>query len=378
MVYRDTLPENVMASLENAVGAYKFESLPLYSQEWTTQVNCDDVCEKLHAIFDLYGVTPESLIADLTISQVELEEKVSQNPKIDMSQYKTFEDGWDYFPYGSYYGFETIAENEYIRIEGVRDITVGPYEDIVRVARITNISDHPVYVEPYFMDKESSPEITNQIDWPSQEGYEAEYDKIHELTEDTTVLGNTGKDILLPGEQTSVGIAYNKHTDFNSHWYFRTYEITEEEAQDWIHVKFNQSIEHEAESGERKKGKDMILILKNRTNADESFEYATVKGTLYNTDGEPLAYMPFTMSYVEPDSESVGNRVENRQYLTNYDGSFEFQLPVVMYKTDCTYARYTISVNGEKAMIDGRFCSMVIDDMYALEDEIQDESIQMP
>jgi len=49
-----------------------------------------------------------------------------------MAQYKTYEDGLDYWPYHTYFGFETLAENDLVKIEGVRDITVGTYEDISR------------------------------------------------------------------------------------------------------------------------------------------------------------------------------------------------------------------------------------------------------
>ncbi len=34
----------------------------------------------------------------------------------------------------------------------------------------------------------------------------------------------------MPGEFTFYAINYGKHTNFNSHWFFRVYGITKEEA----------------------------------------------------------------------------------------------------------------------------------------------------
>ena len=368
--YYEFLPSNVLESFKNAIGEYAYDNLEIEPAflhgGLTTNIKSGEMEDKFHAILDLYNVTPNSVVSALTISKEELEKKVSENQIIDVSQYKTYEDGLDYWPYHSYFGFETLEENELVKIEGVRDITVGTYEDIARYVRVTNVSDTPIYIDDYFLDKNVNQEITDKINWPSIEGYEAEYDKIELLTNDTAVLSTSGKDVLLPGEQTNIGITYSKHQNFNSHWYLKIYSITEAEYSDWNNVKFIQSIEHEAEIGLRKE-EDVVLIMKNRT-VKEEFEYATVKGTLYNTDGEPLAFMPFTLTYVDVESKNSGNFVESRQHVTSFDGSFEFKLPVVLYKTDNTYARYTISVNGGKAILDGKFCTVVIDDKYCLDD----------
>nr|MCR5310126.1 hypothetical protein [Lachnospiraceae bacterium] len=150
------LPENVLSSMENAFGAYKWESYEgIFINSWKDYFDDnserDTAVNKLHAVLDLYGVTPDTAFPAL--SQEELERRVADNPKIDMSQYATYEDGDAFFSYFSYYGCEVLAQNDYVKIEGVRDITVDPYELINRVAKITNISDGPVYIRYAFIDK---------------------------------------------------------------------------------------------------------------------------------------------------------------------------------------------------------------------------------
>nr|MCR4728404.1 hypothetical protein [Lachnospiraceae bacterium] len=150
------LPENVLSSMENAFGAYKWESYEgIFINSWKDYFEDhserDTAVDKLHAVLDLYGITPDTAFPAL--SKEELEKRLADNPKIDMSQYATYEDGDAFFSYFSYYGCDVLAQNDYVKIEGVRDITVDPYELINRVAKITNISDGPVYIRYAFIDK---------------------------------------------------------------------------------------------------------------------------------------------------------------------------------------------------------------------------------
>ena len=150
----DNLPENVLSSLEAAVGAYRWENYrgSNIQGRWEDyRQEPDIVGQKLHALFDLYGITPDTVFP--AIGKAELEKRVADNPKMDMAQYATYEDGDAFLPYFSYYGSEILAENTYIKVEGPRDITVEWYEDISRVVRITNKSEQPVYIEYAFWTK---------------------------------------------------------------------------------------------------------------------------------------------------------------------------------------------------------------------------------
>ncbi len=369
------LPENVLSSLENAFGAYKWESYTgVFINDWTEYFmdhsGEDSGVEKVHAILDLYGITPETQFP--AFSDSEISKRLENNPKIDMSQYATYEDGDAFFSYFSYYGCEVLAQNDYVKIEGPRDITVDPYEQINRVARITNVSDGPVYVRYSFIDKcgTDNADDTKYIKaLRSLPDYDETYDKIDFLKDDTTTIAFFPKDILYPGEVTYMNIVSSGHKDYNSHWYFETYQIPES-AIEKQYLGDEEGGAALAGIRTNSKSEDIALILKNRTRPIEEceYKYATIKGTLVNTEGEPLSFMPFRFT----GTEGLSSTVETKEYFTSVDGTFYIKAPVLLYKTDETYARYTIFVDGEKAPIDGKMNTMVIGDLFALDGEIQE------
>ncbi|MBP5661099.1 MAG: hypothetical protein J6X08_07205, partial [Lachnospiraceae bacterium] len=136
------LPDNVQATLEKAFGAYKWETMECNIYRWDEYYKFHDISEtdieKVHAVLDLYGITPDTVFPAMSTS--ELNKKLEANPKIDMAQYATIEDGDVFFPYFSKFGCEVLEQNDHVKIEGPRDITVEWYENISRVARITNVS----------------------------------------------------------------------------------------------------------------------------------------------------------------------------------------------------------------------------------------------
>ncbi|MCR4618513.1 MAG: hypothetical protein K5669_10080 [Lachnospiraceae bacterium] len=144
-----SLPDNVLESIENAFGAYKWDTyeIPDFNNwgEYFSEDRVGDEEEKIHAVLDLYGISPDTVFPAYTESQ--LEKALADNPKIDLDQFSTYEDGDAYLAYYSYYGKEVLVENDLIRMEGVRDITVNAYEDIRRVNKITNISDTPIFLD---------------------------------------------------------------------------------------------------------------------------------------------------------------------------------------------------------------------------------------
>ncbi len=369
------LPENVLASMENAFGAYKWESYKgAFFNSWeeffTDHSGEDTAVNMLRAVLDLYGITPETAFP--TLSSKELEKRLAENPKIDMSQYATYEDGDAFFSYFSYYGCEVLAQNDYVKIEGVRDITVDPYELINRVAKITNISDGPVYIRYAFIDKSGSEGIKDEKYIKALRAlpeYDPAYDKIDALKGDITTNAFFPKDILLPGEVTYMNIVSSGHTDYNSHWYFETYPIKDSEVEKQL-LGEEKGDDALASVRIREKSEDIALILKNRTRPLEEceYQYATIRGTLVNTDGEPLAFMPFRLT----GTTEYSSTVETRECFTSVDGTFIAKVPVLLYKTDETYARYTVFVDGEKAPIDGKMNTMVIGELFALDDEIQE------
>lgn len=369
------LPENVLSSIENAFGAYKWESYDgIFINSWKDFLGdyseTDSAVDKLHAVLDLYGITPDTVFPAL--SKAELEKKVAANPKIDMSQYATYEDGDAFFSYFSYYGCEVLAQNDYVKIEGVRDITVDPFEQINRVARITNISEGPVYVRYAFIDKGGADggDDTKYIEaFKAMPEYNPAFDKIDALKADITTLAFYPKDILYPGEVTYMNIVSSGHTDYNSHWYFETYPITESEIEKQF-LGDEKGSDALAGVRTRQKSEDIALILKNRTRPAEKceYQYATIRGTLVNTDGEPLAFMPFRLTGTTEYSYTI----ETRECFTSVDGTFIAKVPVLLYKTDETYARYTVFVDGEKAPVDGKMVTAVIGELFSLDGEIQE------
>ncbi len=361
------LPQNVLSSLENAFGAYKWESWegPFFNswEEFFRNDNDETAKEKLHAVLDLYGITPDTQFP--AYSEKQLSNRLENNPKIDMSQYATYEDGDAFFSYYSYYGREVLAKNDYVKIEGVRDITVESYEQINRVAAITNISDGPVYIRYAFIDKcgyDGGDETKYIKALRALPDYEEAYDKIDELKQDQTVMAFFPKDVLYPGETTYMNIVSSGHTNYNSHWYFETYPITDEDIKK-LYLGDKEAKDTLGTVRERGKGEDIALILKNRTVPAEESEisYATIKGTLVNEEGEPLAFMPFRL---------MGTYTS--ECFSSVDGTFFVKVPVLFYKTDETYARYIIFVDGEKAPIDGKMNTMVVGDLFALDGEIQE------
>lgn len=371
--YRNDLPDNFIESLINGVGEYKYDKYQIpFSDNWEEYLNqVDDVGVKIHALLDLYEVTPDKFIN--SISNEELNNKLSNNPQIDMNQYVGYEDGDSFIPYFSSMGNELLAQNDYIKIEGPKDITVDFYEMIGRTARITNISDQPVYIFYNFIEKPNEGDPTKAYNvFKSMNEYEAEYDKIDELINDfsNTLMPFIPKDILMPGEYTYLRVDFTNYKNFNSHWYFETYQINEDE--------FNEAIENDNLENyksivrQQNESKDIALILKNRTLKQDDYDvkYATIKGTMYNKDGQPLAFMPFRVMGLD---ENCSN--ETRQLFTSYDGSFSFKAPVVLYKTDQTYARYAIYVDGVLMPIDGQMVTALINDDFEL-DGIRQEGIK--
>ncbi len=118
-----------------------------------------------------------------------------------------------------------------------------------------------------------------------------------------------------------------------------------------------------------------MLILKNRTLSKDEWtgEYAIIKGTLVNKEGERLSFMPFRLTgFDDTSKDTEGQAVGTRELFTGVDGTFYVKVPLLKYKTDETFARYAIFVDGEKAPIDGKMNTMVIGDLFALDGEIQE------
>lgn len=370
----DNLPENVLTSLEAAVGAYRWENYerPNFNGNWEEYYEEPDIVgQKLHALLDLYGITPDTAFP--AIGKAELERKVAENPKIDMAQYATYEDGDAFLPYFSHYGSEVLAENDYVKVEGPRDITVDWYEDISRVVRITNKSEHPVYIDYVFLDKaDGGSRGLDEV--KAHPEYEEEFDKISRLTEDTTVLAFTPKDILSPGEMTYLCFNYGSYGNFNTHWYLKTYPVTDKDIEK-LYQDEKRAYDAKAAVRMREKSEDIILIMKNRVTPKEecSFEFARIQGTLVNTEGEPIPFLPFRLTgFDETSAGSDSPSIETRECFSSVDGTFSIKVPVVLYKTDETYARYAIFVDGEKALVDGKMVTMVAGELFELDGEVQE------
>ena len=123
----DGLPDNVKESIKNAFGEYKWDNyeIPDFNGKWENYMSASDQeAEKIHAVMDLYGVSPDMEMP--VESRASIDKRVESNPSIDLSQYATYEDGDAFIPYFSYYGCEVLAQNDHIKIEGVRDITIEP------------------------------------------------------------------------------------------------------------------------------------------------------------------------------------------------------------------------------------------------------------
>lgn len=363
----DGLPDNVKESIKNAFGEYKWDNyeIPDFNGKWENYMSSSEPeVEKIHAVMDLYGVSPDMEMP--AESRTSIDKRVENNPVIDMSQYATYEDGDAFIPFYSYYGCEVLAQNDHIKIEGVRDITIEPYENIVRTARITNISSTPVLVG-YALDKDC---IQNRDIFREMPEYEEQYDKMDLIANDETVLNFTTKDVLMPGEVTYLTIDYSSFKDFNTHWFITSYAMTDEDVAAINNGSSEEDIDNvKAEVRTRQEGQDIALIMKNRVNEKEVWDgdYATIKGVLYNTDGERL---PFTAFRVIGLTKHM--TVELMDSFTTVDGSFTVKVPVAFYKTDETYARYIILVNGERTPIDGKQVTMVVGELYALDGEVQE------
>ena len=106
--------------------------------------------------------------------------------------------------------------------------------------------------------------------------------------------------------------------------------------------------------------------MKNRTASFDgwSCEHAVIKGHMVNEQGEPLAFMPFTVHGFDDssgDMEALG--VGSKEYFTSIDGSFAVTVPVLKYKTDETYvgidvSRWQMDVNYDKVKAAG--CEFVM------------------
>ena len=360
------LPENVLETFRNAFGEYRWETyqVPDFNGRWEGYFK-DDQSEdllKVHAVMDLYQVSPGMELAK--VSKETLDKKVANNPQIDLSQYATYEDGDAFLPYFSYYGCEVLGQTEHIKVEGVKDITIEPFEQICRTARITNITNTPVLVGTA-LDKDNIP---NRELFRSLPDYEEQYDRMEDLAKDDTVLSFTTKDVLQPGEITYVSIDYSSFRDFNTHWLITSYAMTDEDVSKLTGGE-EQIEKVKAAIRSRQKGQDIALILKNRVTDKKEWdgEYATIKGVLYNEDGERLPFMSF---FIKGLDKQFG--VEEKQCFTSVDGSFAVKVPVAFYKTDETYARYMIYVNGERVPFDGKMVTMVVGELYALDGEVQE------
>ncbi len=363
----DGLPDNVKESIKNAFGEYKWDNyeIPDFNGKWENYMSSSEPeVEKIHAVMDLYGVSPDMEMP--AESRTSIDKRVENNPVIDMSQYATYEDGDAFIPFYSYYGCEVLAQNDHIKIEGVRDITIEPYENIVRTARITNISSTPVLVG-YALDKDC---IQNRDIFREMPEYEEQYDKMDLIANDETVLNFTTKDVLMPGEVTYLTIDYSSFKDFNTHWFITSYAMTDEDVAAINNGSSEEDIDNvKAGVRTRQEGQDIALIMKNRVNEKEVWDgdYATIKGVLYNTDGQRL---PFTAFRVIGLTKQM--TVELMDSFTTVDGSFTVKVPVAFYQTDETYARYIILVNGERTPIDGKQVTMVVGELYALDGEVQE------
>lgn len=363
--YRDDLPTNFKQSLVEAVGEYKYDNYKYELGNWNEYFNKpDDVGEKIHALLDLYEVSPDQLTHQIGID--DLNDRVSNNPKIDLSQYKTYEDGNEYLPYFSYFGSKVLAQNSYIKVEGIEQMVLDYYEQCERVLRISNISDNPVYIYTYADIPDGSDlsyELYEQI--KQNDKYDEDYDYTSKFMEDTTntFMGFNTKDVLMPKEETYLRVSYSFFKNFNSHFAFKVYPIDENDINEM-------DLDVKAKIRQGNISEDIILILENRTkNQDEcEFKYATIKGTIYDEAGNPLAFMPFRLTGFSKD----GGRSDTVEMFSSYDGGFSLKVPIVLYKTDETYARYTIFVDGERALQDGKMVTMVIGDLFALNNTIQE------
>ena len=204
--------------------------------------------------------------------------------------------------------------------------------------------------------------------------YEEEFDKIDRLTEDETVIAFTPKDILFPGEMTYLCLNYGNCGSFNTHWYMKTYSITEKDIEK-LYLDEERALAAKAAVRAREKSEDVILVLKNRVTPKEecSFEFATIKGTLVNSEGEPIPFLPFRLiGFQDMAGDSGAAVIGTRECFTGVDGTFSVKVPVVFYKTDETYARYTIFVDGEKAPVDGKMVTMVVGELFELDGEVQE------
>ena len=363
--YRDDLPDNFKQSLVDAVGEYKYDNYKYELGNWNEYFNKpDDVGEKIHALLDLYEVSPDQLIHKIGLD--DLNDKVSNNPKIDLSQYKTYEDGNEYLSYYSYFGTKVLAQNSYIKVEGIEQMVLDYYEQSERVLRISNISKDPVYIYTYADIPDGSDlsyELYEKI--KKDDKYDEKYDLTSRFMEDTTntFMPFYTKDVLMPKEETYLRISYSFFKDFNSHIAFKVYPFDENDINEM-------DIDTKAKIRQGNISEDIILILENRTkNQDEcEFKYATIKGTIYDEDCNPLPFMPFRLTGFSQNN----GRSDTVEMFTSYDGSFSLKVPIVLYKTDETYARYTIFVDGERAPQDGKMVTMVIGDLFALNNTIQE------
>ena len=362
------LPENVLESIGNALGAYKWETFSVsYHCDWLetlceSRIGDNEDYVKLAAVLDLYGVTADTVFPAIT--EEELKQREEDNPRVSASQYATYEDGDAYLPYFSYYGSQVLAENDYIRVEGPRDITVYDYELIGRVARITNISDQPVYYYFPFMDKAEA----NSLKWyeyiKTLDGYEAEYDLAETLAKQQSVLGFLSKDVLYPGEFTYVRIDYGGYDNFNTQWLIHAYPMTVEQADALSDPETNREsvltnvrIQNDY--------REIALFMKNRTASEEeeaaAQEYAVIKGIVVNEQGEPIPFFPIRVF-----------GTDCTEWFTSMDGSFCIETPVYFYKTDESRSRNIIYVDGGRSIFDGKMTDVLIGEYYSLNGEPQE------
>ena len=363
----DSLPDNVKESLKNAFGEYKWDSYkaPDFKKWEAYFTETPPEAEKMHAVMDLYGVSPNMEFPKAPVAAVE--KAVSDNPKIDMSQYATYEDGDAFIPFYKSYGSEVLAENKLIKVEGVSKVTIEPYENYVSTLKITNVSGKPVYVDMNGVSKKKS-EITKKF--RSMPDYDPAYDKSDAIANDETVLPFNTKDVLYPGEVTYLTEDLSSHKDLDLYTALFSYQMNDEDIAKLKTVKSEKDIgDLFARIRTREKCEETYIIQKCRLNEKESWDggYATIKGVLYNKDGQRLPFMSFQIMGLDETMT-----VDEHQYFTSIDGSFSVRVPVAFYKADMTYARYVIYVNGERVPIDGKLVTMVVGELYALDGEVQE------
>ncbi len=338
-------PDNVKETLKNYYGAYAWtkmaDDFPAGKQNYEDYSNnkrSQEDLQFMHALMDLYGIRPTGM--GQVIGHDKLLELVDQNPELDLSQYHTYDDGNIFLPYFESCGSRVYAETEGVIFEAADDIHIVDCERIARTIRITNTSDKKVLLSdiPY-----------EEVDWNSVEDYDPERDRSIEMMETENVIHMAPKAILEPGEVTYTRLDCTNYRNVDICSAYRVNVFDDE--------------------GNLGANNDVAFILKNYSvhTEDYEFEYATIRGTLYNTDGEPIPFMPV----------EVYDNVRGYFYvMTGPDGSFTVRVPVFQYQTDLTYARYNFYVDGGRTFIDGKPVTAIIGNMIEIDHEMSDQTYE--